>query len=150
MAATAWRSWWAILINERVALGPRAIVHRLREMEPTVLVVDDDFDIRSTLAQILREEGFRVREARNGLEALEKVDEEEPDLVLLDLMMPVLKGWEVLKALRHSRAELPVVVLSAIPASGCTDYLQKPVSFERLLELLAVIRARVSARRAIT
>ena|ERR1700723_1876997 len=115
-------------------------------MKPSVLVVDDELDIRATLAQILREEGFRVREARNGLEALERVAEEEPDLVLLDLVMPVLNGWEVLRTLRAARKELPVVILSALPADGCSDYIQKPVSFARLLQLLETIRARVKER----
>ena len=113
-------------------------------MKPaTVLVVDDELDIRSTLAQILREEGFRVREARNGLEALEKVDEEEPDLILLDLLMPVVNGWEVLETLRASRSHLPIVILSAIPADGVRDYIQKPISYDRLLQLLATIRSHV-------
>ncbi len=88
-----------------------------------------------------------MREARNGLEALEKVDEEEPDLVLLDLMMPIIDGWQVLRTLRAARADLPIVILSAIPAHGCSDYLQKPVSFQRLMQLLEIIRTRVSARR---
>ncbi len=112
-------------------------------MTGTVLVVDDDADIRATLAQILREEGFLVREASNGLEALERVAEEEPDLVVLDLLMPILSGWPVLETLRASRKDLPVVILSAIPAPGCADYIAKPVSLRRLLELLGTIRARV-------
>src|ERR1700723_2629275 len=101
-------------------------------METTVLVVDDDPDIRLTLRQILREEGFRVREARDGLEALERIADEEPDLVLLDLMMPGINGWEVLATLRHARKDLPVVVLSALPPEASIDcvYLQKPVSLE--------------------
>ena len=117
-------------------------------MDATVLVVDDDSDIRLTLRQILREEGFRVREARDGLEALERIEEEEPDLVLLNLVMPGINGWEVLETLRHSRKNLPVVVLSAVPLDGCTDYvaIQKPVSFDRLSQLLETIRARLGAR----
>ena len=86
--------------------GERLSFNVLVTMEGTVLVVDDDLDIRATLAQILREEGFRVREARNGLEALEKVAEEEPDLVLLDLVMPVIDGWEVLRTLRAVLGEI--------------------------------------------
>jgi CheY-like chemotaxis protein len=110
---------------------------------PLVLVVDDDMDIRCTVAQILREEGFRVREARNGREALAKVAEEEPDLVLLDLMMPTVNGWEVLQTLRSSQSHVPVVILSALPSHGQNDYIEKPVTFQRLLQLLATIRARV-------
>jgi CheY-like chemotaxis protein len=117
-------------------------------MGTTVLVVDDDLDIRCTIAQILREEGFHVREARNGIEALAKVAEERPDLVLLDLMMPVMNGWQVLQVLRDTpeyRA-LPVVILSAVPPQderlqGCADYVQKPVSFERLFRLVETVHA---------
>ena len=117
-------------------------------MQATVLVVDDDPDIRLTLRQILREEGFHVREARNGLEALEQIDQDEPDLVLLDLMMPWIDGWEVLETLRHSRRDLPVVVLSAVPPGENINciFIPKPVSFERLSQLLAEIRARLSQR----
>jgi two-component system response regulator MprA len=111
-------------------------------MAPSVLVVDDDHDIREALASILREEGFAVREARDGLEALEQVALSEPDVMLLDLMMPVMNGWEVIKSLRRANRSLPVIVLSAVPAQGCTDYIQKPVSLDRLLELLETVRLR--------
>ena len=115
-------------------------------MELSVLVVDDDADIRIALVEILREKGFRVRQARDGLEALEKIVEEEPDVVILDLMMPVINGWDVLRALRNSRKDLPVVILSAVKADGCEDYIPKPVSLERLELLLDTIRARGAKR----
>jgi CheY-like chemotaxis protein len=73
---------------------------------------------------------------------------DEPDLVILDLLMPVINGWEVLDTLRSCRQSLPVVVLSAIPADGCADYIQKPISLDRLLELLSKVRARVAAHAA--
>ena len=120
-------------------------------MAATVLVVDDDIDIRCTVAEILREEGFRVREARNGVEALEKVAVERPDLVLLDLLMPGMSGWQVLQTLRSTKRyrTLPVVVLSAVPevratVDGYADYIEKPISFARLLRLVESIRAHVS------
>jgi len=115
---------------------------------PSVLVVDDDRDIRDALAQILVEEGFEVAEAANGAQALDAIGRKVPDLVLLDLMMPVMNGWEVLQTLRQSSelAALPVVVLSAIEAQGCVDYIQKPVSLDRLLTLLDMIRTRISER----
>jgi two-component system, OmpR family, response regulator MprA len=121
---------------------------RMKATKATVLVVDDELDIRLTLAQILREEGFRVRLACNGLEALERVAEEEPDLVLLDLIMPIVNGWEVLRTLRSSRKDLPIVVLSAVPFEDGADYIPKPVSYARLLQLLETVRARVRARAA--
>ena len=111
-------------------------------MSGTVLVVDDDREIRETLATILDEEGFAVRQASNGLEALEEMAAHEPDVVLLDLLMPVMNGWEVLRALRHSQREVPVVVLSGVPAEGCADYVRKPISLDRLLALIERVRAR--------
>ena len=110
-------------------------------MSATVLVVDDDLDIRATLAQVLREEGFRVCTASNGLEALEKVADERPDLVLLDLMMPVLNGWEVLETLKRCRGDLPIVVVSAFRAPG-VELIEKPISYERLMRLLDAVRSR--------
>ena len=131
-----------------VSNGPpaRAGGVRSRDPRPLILVVDDALAIRATLAAIFSEEGFRVHEARDGSEALTRVEEEEPDLVLLDLVMPVLDGWQVLEALQSTRKNLPVVILSGVPARNCADYIQKPVSFERLLRLLDVVRARIKDR----
>jgi CheY-like chemotaxis protein len=112
-------------------------------MAASVLVVDDDLDIRATVSQILRDEGFRVRSARNGLEALEKIAEEDPDLVVLDLMMPVMSGWDLLAALRRSRKHVAVVVLSAFPVEEGVDRIEKPISYDRLMQLLATVHARV-------
>ena len=115
-------------------------------MAPSVLVVDDDQDIRESLAQILVEEGFEVSSACNGMEALEEIDRRRPDVMLLDLMMPVLTGWEVIERLRLSQthSKLPIVVLSALEAHGFADYIQKPIRLPKLLALLDTIRARVA------
>jgi DNA-binding response OmpR family regulator len=112
-------------------------------MGATVLVVDDDREIRSALADILRDEGYVVREACDGMEALESIAVAKPDLLLLDLMMPVMNGWEVLQSLRRSGGDLPVVVLSAVPLrmSGI-DHVTKPVKLDQLLLLIDTIRAR--------
>jgi CheY-like chemotaxis protein len=114
-------------------------------MAATVLVVDDDQDIRESLAQILSEEGFEVTSASNGAEALDEIARRVPDVMLLDLMMPVLSGWEVMETLRVSGAcpKLPIVVLSALEAHGFKDYIQKPIRLPKLLALLDTIRARV-------
>jgi CheY-like chemotaxis protein len=113
-------------------------------MGPSVLVVDDDQDIRESLTQILAEEGFEVSSARNGLEALEQIARALPDVMLLDLMMPVVTGWEVLETLRLKglHTQLPVVVLSAVEAHGCADYIQKPIRLPKLLALIDAVRAR--------
>ena len=113
-------------------------------MSLRVLVVDDDQDIRESLTQILAEEGFHVTSAGNGLEALEQIARSVPDVMLLDLMMPVLTGWEVLETLRLKglHTQLPVVVLSAVEAHGCADYIQKPIRLPKLLALIDTVRSR--------
>src|ERR671930_657671 len=80
-----------------------------------ILIVDDDLAIAGLLVDILATEGYAVQTATNGALALEQMHRQRPDLVLLDLMMPVLDGWGVLQACRQdtSLAELPIVLLSA-------------------------------------
>lgn len=117
----------------------------------TVLVVDDDAAIRLVLRVELTAEGHEVIEAANGEEALARIDEWSPDLVLLDLMMPVLDGWEVLRR-REGMAEPPIIVVSALATDdgrhvaealrlGAVDYLSKPFEPGQLIELSnAVLR----------
>lgn len=101
----------------------------------TVLVVDDEELIRWSLAEHLRSEGYRVIEAENGLELLEKVADQSPDLLITDLKMPKLGGMEALRQLRERNDDLPVIVLtahgavdSAVEATrlGAKAYLSKP------------------------
>ncbi|HEY2512187.1 MAG TPA: response regulator [Polyangiaceae bacterium] len=108
-------------------------------MGARVLVVDDDTDSRSAMADVLLDEGYEVAEAENGLEALREIDRVSPDIVLLDLMMPVLDGWKTLQILRRTprHKDLPVVVVSAVDPPGAVDHLQKPISRERLLAMVA-------------
>ena len=62
-------------------------------MMPQILVVEDDDAIRELVSDVLRDDGYDVREATNGVEALGRIREERPDLIVLDLMMPVMDGW---------------------------------------------------------
>ena len=80
-----------------------------------VLVVDDEESIRATVAEVLKDEGYVVVTAQNGLAALEFVRLSRPDGIVLDLMMPVLDGWGFLEACRQEElcAKTPVVVMSA-------------------------------------
>ena len=82
-----------------------------------ILIVEDDFDIREALTQILEEEGYAVREAANGREALDVAARELPSLILLDLMMPVMNGWQFrAEQIKDPRlAPVPVLVISADP-----------------------------------
>ncbi|MDA1128627.1 MAG: response regulator [Chloroflexi bacterium] len=86
-----------------------------------ILVVDDEIDIVDLLVDDLSDNGFNVISAHNGIEALEQVYREQPDVVLLDLMMPVLNGYEVLQELRRNPTtkDLPVIMLTALsPTEG--------------------------------
>jgi CheY-like chemotaxis protein len=80
---------------------------------PSVLVVDDETVMQGLLQDILSSEGYDVALASNGQEGLERISELHPDLVVLDLMMPVLDGWAVLRALEGQSDVPPVIVLSA-------------------------------------
>ncbi|MGZ6132389.1 MAG: response regulator [Myxococcaceae bacterium] len=108
-----------------------------------VLVVDDDPDILDALSEILEVEGYEVQRARNGREALQRLERGLPDLVLLDLMMPVMDGWEFARSLSPA-ARPPIIVLSAdrnvssrAREIGAVEWLAKP--FE-LAQLLAAVR----------
>jgi CheY-like chemotaxis protein len=110
-----------------------------------VLLVDDDPDIRDSVGECLRDEGYEVHTAGNGQEALDRLAFGlRPSVILLDLMMPVLNGFEVLDALR-ARADwqaIPVVVVSANRGyeaedmRGVFSILRKPVPLEKMLETL--------------
>ena len=111
----------------------------------SILVVDDDPDIRDSLSDILTEEGYRVSGARNGREALDYLQNQtRPSLILLDMMMPEMDGWSF--RLEQQKlpelASIPVVILSAhgnvrdaALALGAADYLRKPLSIDSLLEI---------------
>ena len=104
-----------------------------------ILIVDDDEATLTALAGLLELEGYRVEKARNGKEALEKLLAGAPGLVLLDLKMPVMDGWQFLteRAKDGSASETPVVLLSGLPfipnAPGVADFLSKPIDPARLL-----------------
>jgi CheY-like chemotaxis protein len=111
-----------------------------------VLVVDDDPDILEALSEILEAEGFEIRRARNGKEALERLSPEPPQLILLDLMMPVMDGWEFAQRLRQlpeSVSHIPIIVLSAdrnvsnkATGIGAAGYLAKPFELNDLLDMV--------------
>lgn len=109
-------------------------------MPPYILIVDDDPAIRSTLSEVLEEEGYAVETATNGAEALEAVARATPAVVLLDMRMPVLDGWGFARALGERRASLPIVVMTAAQEAsqwsheiGATLVLAKPFDLDELL-----------------
>lgn len=103
-----------------------------------VLVVDDDAEIRETLSALLQHEGYTVVRAENGVQALESLRRDHPACVLLDLMMPVMSGWEVLEEVQESEelSSIPIVVVSAMCAAGARACLQKPVDLDELLDVV--------------
>lgn len=122
----------------------------------TVMVIDDDPNLRVLLRQMLAFRGFEVVEAENGQDALDTIGNLNIDLVLLDVMMPVLDGVSTCKALRSNPdyADLPILMLSgkvnseAVKegmAAGATKYLFKPISLKRLIaEVRAVLPVQIS------
>jgi CheY-like chemotaxis protein len=110
-----------------------------------VLVVDDDPDILEALSEILEAEGFEIRRARNGKEALERLEPDPPHLILLDLMMPVMDGWEFAQRMRQKPdfAAIPIIVLSAdrnvgskAKDIGAMGHLAKPFELNDLLSMV--------------
>jgi CheY-like chemotaxis protein len=103
-----------------------------------VMVVEDDHLIRQVIAEALEEEGFEVVEAANGKEALEALRSAHPSLILLDLMMPVMNGWEFRRAQLADPqiAEIPVIVLSALKDHQveAQKSFTKPFDLEDLLD----------------
>lgn len=116
---------------------------RIHHLRP-VLIVEDDIDILSSLAELLRDDGYDVVTAANGYQALAQVKAHEPELILLDLMMPQMDGWRFVRELRARipQCRAPVVLMSAAPdlASeaerlGVAAWVPKPFRLDQLLRL---------------
>jgi two-component system chemotaxis response regulator CheY len=111
------------------------------DLRREVLVVDDDSDIREIVSELLIAEGFDVAQADNGRHALDAVATHRPDAIVLDLMMPVMNGWEFLEERRRSKAlgSIPVVVVTASEVEGASDVsavLSKPFDGRALVDTL--------------
>lgn len=113
-----------------------------RPMFPTLLIVDDEPGILQALSGLLQDEGFDIRTASNGFEALKKIEEDLPDLVLLDIWMPGMDGIDTLKEIRRMEAHLPVIMITghgtidtAVTATKCGafDFIEKPLSIDKVL-----------------
>jgi CheY-like chemotaxis protein len=115
-----------------------------------VLVVDDDAAIRTAVTMLLEDEGYQVLTAANGREALAHVVDgaERPDVILLDLQMPIMSGWDVLAHLRAAHVEIPVVFMTAgyraraeAARHGADGFLAKPFAIDDVLALVARLTA---------
>lgn len=108
----------------------------------TVLVVDDELDIADAVKSILEDEGYHVVVCANGREALQRLDTTRPDLAIVDIMMPVMNGFETIRAIRKHPEfnKLPVLIMSAIdpsvkpPEYDSAGFLKKPFSLKDLLQ----------------
>lgn len=105
-----------------------------------LLIADDDDDSRMMLAFLLEDEGWQITEARDGKEALEKVLQQQPDVLILDNRMPELTGTEVYRRIRERGINIPVVLITAFSdleelasSLGVRYYLRKPLDFPEVL-----------------
>ncbi|MBE6980929.1 MAG: response regulator transcription factor [Ruminococcaceae bacterium] len=126
-----------------------------------ILVADDDKNTRLLLEAVLKAEGYGVHTAENGVDALAILDREHIDLVVLDVMMPRMDGYEFTKTLREGNSNLPILMVSAkqLPDDkrrgflvGTDDYMTKPIDeVEMLLRIRALLRrAQIASERKIT
>jgi two-component system nitrogen regulation response regulator NtrX len=111
-------------------------------MAKQILVVDDEERIRQSLNGVLKDEGYEVQEAQDGVQALKKIESDPPDVVLLDIWMPGLDGMETLERIKTQNPNLPVIMISghanielAVKATklGAYDFIEKPISLEKVL-----------------
>ncbi|NVM57339.1 MAG: response regulator [Desulfobacterales bacterium] len=127
-----------------------------------ILVVDDDPDMREALQMILESAGYTVVMAEDGKQCLSKLKEEQPDLLILDLLMPRMDGFEVCKALKDPRyakyARMPIIILSSVQEGvshrryeletgvrlDVDDYVEKPIESSVLLERVGKIIKRIA------
>jgi CheY-like chemotaxis protein len=115
---------------------------------PQILVVEDDDAIRGLVSDVLRDDGYQVYEASNGAEGLEQVTRRTPDLIVLDLMMPIMDGWTFVEECRRKPGceAIPIVVTSAshdlsrtaerLRSFGVRTCLAKPFDVDGLLALV--------------
>lgn len=108
----------------------------------TILVVEDDLPLRKMMCAFLGANGFRTEAAGNGEEALSHIEHVMPDLVIADVMMPVMNGYELTQELRQAYPLLPIMLVTALDSldskrtgftTGADDYLTKPVDLDELL-----------------
>ncbi|MCK5660347.1 MAG: response regulator [Methanosarcinales archaeon] len=110
-----------------------------------ILIVEDDLDSMAIAKDLFESNGHECITAENGLEALEIVDAELPDIVLMDLMMPVMDGYEATRQIKEKHKDIPVIALTAKVMegdvkvgieAGCDGYVYKPYDTKKLLDYI--------------
>ena len=128
----------------------------MSDLEKTILIVEDDHKTASLVALYMEKEGFQTIIAEDGLAAIEIVKQQQPDFVILDLMLPKMDGWEVCRYIRRS-SDIPIIMLTAREDEvdrisgltlGADDYVTKPFSPRELVARVKAIlrRTRLEAR----
>ena len=122
-------------------------------MKKRILVIDDEADIRDIVRLCLSEEGYEVLEATNGNEGILKAIQEKPDLIVLDIMMPGINGFEVAKHLKDdpNTRDIPIVILSVLAhdsqyRQGILDYISKPFRQEDLVGIVRSVFEKVDGK----
>ena len=116
-------------------------------MAKKILIVEDDDNIRELLRLYLEREGYEILEAENGAAGMSRWKADQPDLILLDMMMPVMDGWQVCREIRESGSTTPIIMITAKGETmdkvtglemGADDYIVKPLEMQ---EVVARVRA---------
>ncbi|WP_086349572.1 response regulator transcription factor [Candidatus Enterococcus clewellii] len=127
----------------------------------TVLVAEDDRNIRTLMTSLLKQEGYHTVEVDNGMDALIALEEQAIDLLIVDIMMPKLDGYQVVTEIRKESLQLPIIMVTAKETAedkkngfltGVDDYLVKPIDFDEfLLRIKALLRrARINLEGRLT
>lgn len=143
-------------LKKRVEVNARAIKDKISKDARNILVVDDEQNIRELLRQVLEGEGYNVSVAEDGVEAMKQVKEHRPDLIILDVMMPNINGFDVVAMLKSDvdTMDVPVIILSIVEDRekgyrlGVDRYLTKPLNTELLFhEISTLLEQGISKRR---
>jgi signal transduction histidine kinase/CheY-like chemotaxis protein len=129
-------------LKEPIKKTSKSIVETWKPKDKTILVVDDEPSIRSLLRQEISEVGYQIKEAVNGKEALKSIRQENPDLVVLDVMMPEMNGFDVAAILKNDPGtqDIPIIIVSIVDDQqrfnrlGIDRYLTKPIDIGLLLK----------------
>jgi two-component system, cell cycle response regulator DivK len=112
---------------------------------PKILIVDDNEDNRDVLSRRLQKRGYHVTSAGDGQAGVTQATNDSPDIILMDMNMPEMDGWDATRLIREQGIAVPVIALTAHAMqgdreraleAGCTDYHTKPVEIEKLLALI--------------